>query len=78
MSEWEIESIRRLRSKEFLLKVESGRIRLQAVARFNFSAFQLGAYPTAASFAVIDLGVRIARIQNPQKKFSSKINFRYR
>ena len=38
-----IASIRRLRSKEFLLKVESGRISLQAIARDSLSALQSGA-----------------------------------
>ena len=59
----EIESIRRSRSKEFLLEIESGRIRLQAVALYSFSVLQLGARLTVASFAVIDLGVRISRIK---------------
>ncbi len=59
------ESIRRSRSKEFLLKVESGRIKPQAVARYNFSALQLAARPTVAQFVVIDLSVCISSSYKP-------------
>lgn len=70
-----IESIRRLRSKDFLPKFESGRVRLQSVARYSFPDLQLGARPTAASFAVFELGVRSLRIRKPNWGIVQKSTF---